>query len=193
MILIYLILGHLLADFMLQPGKLIVLKNKSSFGIFLHVLIHFTVSAALLSPFIFNGYAWLLYIIGGIAVTHFLLDHCKILYEADKRHHNIVETFLLDQAMHFFVITAAYFFLPKDVLFLPAGLFYQYYQDASIPIYFVLLIIITIVFEIYRFQYKREYDKKAKLRVNVIAMMFRGLNFSLIYGLILVLRAYPPF
>ena len=80
MILAYLILAHLLGDFIFQPTKLVKWKMKSKKGLFVHSLVHFVVTSVILIPFLINGYLWLLIVAFAIAFLHFFIDAAKVKY-----------------------------------------------------------------------------------------------------------------
>lgn len=190
MILAYLILAHLIGDFILQPNKLIAMKYRGSYGILVHVCVHFAVNIALLSPFVLSGNLQPIYAVAGICLTHFLFDRTKIRYESDEHHHNKVKPFLFDQFMHTLVLLIAFIYLHGQNLVLPEGGFYNLYQNIAVPVYFALLIVTTLGLEIYRFQFAREKEQKATLKIKYSNILFRGINFSLAYMLVLTLGSY---
>jgi len=190
MILAYLILAHLLSDFILQPTKLFIWKNKSMLGVFVHVLVHLTLNVLLLLPLILNGYSWLLFLIFAVCFIHFFLDQTKIAYDAN--HSNKVAPFLLDQIMHFLTITIAYIFISNYKFDLPSSGFFTLYSNLHIPIFLSLLIIMTVGVEIYRFQRIREVNSRAKLQIDRKKALIRAINLGMIYVVFIFLLAYLP-
>lgn len=180
MILGYLILAHILGDFIFQPDMLVKWKAKNIVGIFLHVLIHFIVSSAILLPFILNGYSWYLAVIFGICFIHFWIDFGKIKYE--KKYSAGVFTFIVDQILHVIVIYAAYLFMENIALTIPETKFYAFYKDPRIIFLFSLLILVYFVQEIYRFTKDRE---KTKILTRTIAVI-------ILYGFFLAINFYAP-
>ncbi|MBT4917492.1 DUF3307 domain-containing protein [Candidatus Peregrinibacteria bacterium] len=190
MILSYLILAHLLGDFVLQPSSLVQWKMKSMKGNFVHVLIHFIVSNLILMPFILNGYEWLVLVILCISFAHFWIDEAKINY--DLKHDIKVKPFLIDQMLHLLTILVAYFFINETAWTLPNTSFYQLYTNANIINFASLLVFITSAVDVYLFQKQREKTKKAKLKLKhpINSLLNRIITFSFLYALLMVLSYY---
>lgn len=100
MITTYLIIGHLLNDFLLQPYKLIQWKMKSYVGVLTHVIILAFVSAAFLFPYLGRWETWA--VIGAISIVHFIIDLAKI--NIALKYDNFPLPYLADQAIHFIII-----------------------------------------------------------------------------------------
>lgn len=84
------LLAHLIADFPLQTNKLILMKKKGSFGIFIHVLIHLFVASLL----IHNPFAnWQLLLL--LSCIHWVIDWTKIAMGSDS-----LSGFVYDQVAH---------------------------------------------------------------------------------------------
>lgn len=142
MILPYLIIAHLISDFLLQPKKLVDWKIKSKWGTFVHVLIHTAVGFIVLSPFLINGYYQLIYVILGINFMHFWIDEAKINYALT--HDNKVKPFLIDQLLHFIVLLIAYFTVLNIKFTLPQTKFYELYTaPKTIAIIFIVILFAT--------------------------------------------------
>jgi hypothetical protein len=92
----YLIVAHLLADFTLQPKKLVQYKYKSILGNLLHVAIFVLLAILLLIPYLEFWQTWA--VIGGIALVHFITDAIKIKTSYNSRFYTI--PFLIDQFVH---------------------------------------------------------------------------------------------
>lgn len=188
MILGYLILAHLLGDFVLQPNKLVLWKIKSKAGVFVHALVHFLINIIVLFPFIAKGALWLIPAALFISSIHFCIDQTKINY--DLKHDKKVLPFLIDQLLHLLTILLVYFFLGKIELNIPNTNFYEIYTNIRIIIFCSLIILVTTVVEIYRFQKNREKDRKATLKLNSDKMLNRLISLTLIYILLMILSFY---
>jgi len=188
MILGYLILAHLLADFVFQPTRLVLWKMKSKYGVLVHVLVHFTINLLVLSPFIINGYYWPILAAFVICFAHFWIDQAKISY--DLKHDKKVMAFLMDQLMHLLTIMLVYFFVQNLTLNLPIKGFYAIYSDIRIVIFFSFLILCSSVVEIYHFQKIREKKRDATLKFHPRNIFLRILVFTLVYVLFMALSYY---
>lgn len=188
MILSYLILAHLLGDFVFQPGKLIIWKTKSKWGILVHILIHFALNLIILAPFLLNGHYWLILVAFLLCFAHFWIDQIKINYII--KHDKKVMPFLIDQIIHLLVILLAFLLTRNIPLALPDGQFYQIYGDIRLIILAVFLILSSAVIEIYRFQWEREKKENAILKVHSREMLIRAVIVILIYGLFMILSFY---
>jgi hypothetical protein len=188
MILGYLIVAHLLADFVFQPSKLVLWKIRSKYGVLVHVLVHFVINLLVLSPFILNGHYWTIWAAFIVCFVHFWIDQAKINY--DLRHDKKVMAFLLDQLMHLAVMVLVYLFFRNETLSLPSGSFYSIYSDIRVTIFFSFLILCGSAVEIYRFQKIREKKHDAMLKLNSKDIALRILVFTLVYSLFMVLSYY---
>lgn len=188
MILGYLLLAHLLGDFILQPKKLVVWKMKRFQGVLVHASIHFLITLLILAPMIFNGYYWLIGVAFIISFLHFWIDEAKISY--DLKHDHKVIPFLIDQLMHLLTILLVYFFISKIAIELPATGFYSVYQDIKIIMFLSFLILVSSTVDIYYFQKLREKNKKAELKINFSKMFTRIIVLCLLYGLFMLLSFY---
>lgn len=188
MILSYLILTHLLGDFVLQPSKLVHWKMRSYKGTLVHSLIHFFIGIVLLLPFIFNGYAWLIAIVFTISLIHFFIDQAKISYSL--KHDEKVRPFIIDQMLHLLTIMLVNFFLGNMEFTLPENQFTLIYSDLKIINFFSFLVFGGSVIEIYNFQKNREKNTKAQLKFNKIEMVKRMLAFTMVYGFFTILSIY---
>ncbi|MEK7085719.1 MAG: DUF3307 domain-containing protein [Patescibacteria group bacterium] len=188
MLLGYLILGHLLGDFIFQPNKLVLWKMRSKMGTLVHAGIHFILNPLILLPFIINGYIWPIGAAFGLSFAHFWLDQAKINYEL--KHDKKVLPFLIDQLLHLLAILLIYFFLQNLTLALPTGDFYTIYTDIRLIIFISFLILSTTVVEIYFFQRKREKNHSAIFKMNPKGILIRITVVALIYALFMILTFY---
>lgn len=150
MILSYLILAHLIGDFLLQPKKLVDWKIKSKWGTFVHVLIHTIAGTIILSPFLINGYIQLIYVILAVNFLHFWIDEAKINYALT--HDNKVKPFIVDQLLHFVVLIIAYLAVLNMEFPLPEGQFYEIYIAPKTITIALIVILLGTIFKILRFR-----------------------------------------
>lgn len=188
MILAYLILSHLIGDFILQPTKLVLWKMKSKSGVFVHACVHFIVTLLILLPLILLGNLWLMLIALIISFSHFCIDQTKINY--DIKHDKKVLPFLFDQLMHLFTILICYFFIREIPFERPSTSFFAIYSDLRLTIFLTALILVSKVVEIYNFQAQREKNKNARLKINTDKMLNRIIVMTFLYGLLMILSFY---
>lgn len=188
MILAYLILAHLIADFVLQPTKLVMWKIKSKNGGIVHALVHFIVSTILLLPIIINGVPWLILVTLAISFIHFWIDGIKINY--DIKHDKKVRPFIIDQMLHLLTILLIYFFIQSTTYTLPTQKFYQIYTNIVFVNFVSLVIFFTAVVEVFRYQKEREKDKKAKIEFHAKDMAKRVVVFSALYIIFMILAIF---
>lgn len=144
MILSYIIIAHLIGDFLLQPKNLVDWKIRSKWGTFVHVLIHTVVGFAIISPFLVNGYYQLIYVVLGVNFLHFWIDEAKINYALT--HDSKAKPFIIDQLLHFIVLIIAYFTILNAEFILPQTQFYEIYTaPKTITITFVVILIATVL------------------------------------------------
>lgn len=175
----YLILGHLLADFVIQPLKLVIWKNRSMWGLSVHVLVHFALYVLLLSPLIFNGNYWLFYPILGISLVHFWIDQGKIVFERKKGNKkNRVKPFIYDQFLHFLTIFLALYFASETPL---NPLEPSLYTRFDLVLFLILLIIFTSVLDVLDYESRLETNPKAKIHLYSHQSLTRGLILTLLY------------
>ncbi len=144
MIISYLIIAHLISDFLLQPKKLVDWKIKSKWGTLTHVLIHAVIGFAVLSPFIINGYTQLVYVVLGVNFMHFWIDEAKINYALT--HDGKAKPFIIDQLLHIIVLVIAYLTVINTEFTLPGTQFYEIYTaPKTITIAFVVVLLATVL------------------------------------------------
>ncbi len=106
-----LLLSHLLADFTLQFDVVNRLKRRNVWGMLLHCLTHFVVSAALtwnflpetwfnLGPLAVNGWGALALMLA----AHFATDQLRVYSMKVLHFRDNTLSFLADQAVHFYVL-----------------------------------------------------------------------------------------
>lgn len=161
---------------------------ESKKGVFVHVLIHFLVTALVLLPFLLSGYLWLLFVIFALSFVHFWIDQAKISY--DLHHDYKVLPFIVDQILHLLTILVIYFFVYDLNLALPDTAFNAVYSDLRIFFFLSFIIFGSKVIEVYRFQKQREKNKKATFRPNADKMMTRILVLTALFSLFMLLSFY---
>ena len=100
-------LAHLIADFILQFEELYQLKLKSLLGHILHALCHAAISLLLLWPYLGNPFIWVLVL--SLSAIHLFQDLIKYRL-ADRHRKYFFIIFMLDQALHFMIISSALWF-----------------------------------------------------------------------------------
>ena len=98
---LYLVLAHLVADFLLQPYELVKLKNRPV-GLAIHAVVHGVITAILVAPILPRW--WL--IVPLLVVVHYLLDWLKVARGPSAGPLSLV-VFLADQAAHLTVLVLA--------------------------------------------------------------------------------------
>ncbi|MDX9971098.1 MAG: DUF3307 domain-containing protein [Candidatus Gracilibacteria bacterium] len=156
--------SHLVGDFVLQTYDLVKLKKKSLFGIFIHIVIHFSLAYFLLFS-VFRGFeTQILTSVVFVSLMHFFIDKAKIEYEKHRKKR--VFSFLFDQFLHIIVIFIA-------SLYLNAFIRPQAERLAEFCIFTSALIIITQGVEIFKMQKSIETGKKIKPKDNKKALKMR--------------------
>ena len=147
-LLLHLYLIHFIADYPLQPNKLVALKKKGYAGVFLHCLVHLITLIVLLMPFLEMIEVWI-----GIAIvfgTHNIIDQTKVWLDKKYPSKDIF-LYFADQTAHLTVLTGvAYYvgrvFLPEKWTFLSV-----YYQDTSFVLYFLMIVLATYFYDVTRY------------------------------------------
>lgn len=185
MILPYLILSHLLGDFVLQPSWMVKWKMRNIWGVIVHVLVHFILMVLILLPFMINGEIEIIYPIIIVAIIHFIIDRSKISY--DLKHDSKVKPFVIDQLLHIFTIIFATVLFSDISPNFPHNNFYKIYLNPNVLYFIAILIFITEVIEIYKFQLEREKNSKAKLKLNSKNISIRVAVFTILYLIFMLL------
>ncbi len=188
MLLSYLILSHLLGDFVFQPSKLVMWKMKSFYGVLVHVLIHLVVMVLVLLPLILNGNLWLLWLIAMISAVHVIVDQSKISY--DLKHDKKVAPFVVDQVLHFTTLLIGVILTQSEALLYPATKFFSIYVSVKTIVFISAMVFVSKVLEVYRYQKQLEKDKFSKIEFRTRPMVQRMLMFGLMYICITFLVFY---
>lgn len=198
MLTFYLILGHLIADFVLQPEKLVKWKHKSWVGTLVHGGVHGAVTLALFAPFLlarWGGEAapWLIFLaIFGISALHVLIDTVKIWFERRSKRHLVL--FMGDQAAHLMVLLGAGLWLAVSGIGFEGkrGLdgFLYWYSHPSVIMGLCLLLTVSYAYELMLFQRRREGNAKAQFVPNYRGMVRRTVIAGGLYALVLLFGVY---
>lgn len=183
-IFLYLLLAHLLADFLLQPEALVRWKHKSWKGICIHGLVHFGISMVLLFPYLPSMNVFMTVVL--VAVAHFLIDWTKVSFEARAEHY--LAPFLLDQVAHFTVLGVAAFMLQHESLHLVFQPITWLYTNPSVVVGLCLLMLVTFAYELTVFHVHR--TRKSVYKPNYSNMAKRVIIWAVLYGLFLMFGVY---
>ncbi|MBU0667757.1 DUF3307 domain-containing protein [Patescibacteria group bacterium] len=189
MIFLYLLLAHLIADFMLQPAALIRWKRQSWLGTAFHIGVHFAVCLVLLLPYMPN--MTVLAAILLISAAHFLIDLAKLFFE--ERTDRFLLPFLVDQAAHIGTLALGAFLLIDATLNIrPVSIVMSFftwlYTDFTFVVGACLLLLITYFYELIIFQLSRK--KNTVFKPNFWAMAQRIIVWGVLFGLYLMLGVY---
>lgn len=194
MILIYLFLGHFIADFLLQPNKLVAWKSQSWKGIAVHSTIHFLVTSLLLYIYLPTGAIFLITL--PVALVHFMIDSLKASHQRKSQHALIA--YWVDQALHYLSLIAAYLIGAKYVMAQSQPITFtgvtapvlSLYTNPALLIFISLSIFITLTIE-YSYYKDRQKTTGNLPPLNKKAMIKRLFFLSLIYiGLLFMFPSY---
>ncbi|MBI5152439.1 DUF3307 domain-containing protein [Candidatus Peregrinibacteria bacterium] len=176
MVILYLILAHLLADFVFQPSKLVKWKVESAWGVIIHSAIHVVVSAILIFPYLNLETALIIF---GLGVIHAVIDFTKISIsiKSDK----FMAGFIIDQMCHLITVVGAGMGIgylnnwQNQTWFFP-----NIYNNHLIVLFLILLVFMSYTVEIYRHTTKmrsigeeaRFHYKEMFLRVMVLTFVY---------------------
>ncbi len=185
MLFLYFLLGHLLGDFVLQTDKIIILKNKSWKGVFFHAAIHFFTYAAIFLPFTWNLPVITTFF--AVALLHFAIDQKKISWE--KKNHDYVKSFFIDQGLHVIVLLAASFFINRFTFF-GEQIAKNAFANRYIVVYLILAIVLSYGVEVVQLKFEREKQPHIGFKPNFWAIFKRLFIFSLGYLTFMILSFY---
>ena len=176
-LLFHLFLTHFIADFPLQPNKLVQYKKKTFKGVFLHCLIHLAVLIIILIPFLHLKSVWIG--IGVIFVTHNIIDQSKITL--DKKNPRLtLPLYLLDQILHLLVIAIVAYYIGVVTPNLPEWM--SFYTDRSIVLYILILVLVTYFYDVTRY-FIRSRKKKIKYKRDYMMMLRNVFIVSIAFAL----------
>ena len=101
-LLVYLLLGHVVGDFVLQSSALVAAKRTRAGALLRHVLLVTAAHAVALLPFPADRWLWLLPL---LALAHAAIDALKAAFE--RRRGETLGGFAADQALHLACLVAA--------------------------------------------------------------------------------------
>lgn|GEM_PF-7012711 len=191
MLIFYLILAHLISDYLLQPGTLVAWKNRSRWGVGVHATVHFLVT--FLIGYLYTGHYFYPAIVAfAIAAIHFCIDCVKASYDKSTKYSQLA--YWTDQVAHFLTITAAYFVTTQwPTIFLRKANIVQSYFDQVFfnPIFVTfscLAIFSTLTIEFSFWHDRIRQSKKTVLlnrqhmlkRLFLVTVIYIGLLFALV-------------
>lgn len=199
MIPFYMILAHLVADFLLQPRKLVEYKEKSFYGVLIHAGIHGILMAIILFPY--WAYAPMWYAIIIVTLIHAAVDQWKISIQIKMDEY--LFPFLIDQLLHFLAIFGVIHIFHLNYLPIPYEIAQNFslYLNPQLVLFLTILIFCTAVYDIARFQVQRELHSKGHFsfpwktlgkRILVAAIVFIGFLMIPLPSFLEVLRASTP-
>ena len=182
------ILAHLLVDFVFQPGKLVKWKYKSSWGVFVHVLILVAICLILFLPYL--NQLLMLQFIAILAVTHFIQDQLKVWYEKDYHKEKSFYPFFVDQFFHIVILVFISRYLSRHLEYpeIKSEFLQNIYFNEQIYIYISLLILFSYAFDIIIFQFKKKKHPKLTYKRDYNSITKRVFAFAILYGIFLAIR-----
>ncbi|MBN2087452.1 DUF3307 domain-containing protein [Candidatus Peregrinibacteria bacterium] len=139
-LLFHFFLIHFLADYPLQPNKLVQMKKKGYLGVLLHCCVHLATLLVVLMPFLGNNKV--LVGIAVIFVTHNIIDQTKIAL--DKKYPKCrLYFYLLDQFTHLVIVTSVAFYI--GTVSMPSC---ELYSNQSVVLYALVLILSTFFYDV---------------------------------------------
>lgn len=183
---LYLLLAHLIADFLMQPQKLVDAKHKNVTAVALHSLVHFGIMMLLFFPFWMHLHVLL--VSGAVAFVHGVIDYVKV--HAENNGGKYVFYFFIDQISHVSLLIMAAVLMSDAPMLQYSGWFLplQWYLNPFVLVGVCLLIISSYVYEIARFQFTR--GKKKKFVPDRKRMVRNIILVSAVYGLVVVFGAH---
>ncbi len=178
-----LLLGHFVADYLLQPRQLVNWKNHAKSGLLIHVAIHFLVYFALL--LMVYGTWWAFYPAFLLAAFHLLIDWLKI--QSEKQTIHFYRNYWLDQIAHYLTLGLISFGFSN---YLGCGPICHWLNPFWL-LFFSLLIFSTFTIEFGELQKKRQpgqvtlprphfNHKKIAIRVALLVAAYLALTIPLL-------------
>jgi hypothetical protein len=181
--LVYLFLGHFIADYLFQPGILVAYKKNNFLGILIHGFIHLGVNLMLLSPFL--GSKKVLQGILALFVIHMIFDQAKISLQKAHPHWNRFWVYFNDQLAHFIsivVIGIGFMGYTDAVMKEP---FLSFYTNEALLVYLLSLVLTTYFWDVTRWTYEnvkkeRPYQRDYKMMLQNAALLTVALALTFI-------------
>lgn len=186
---LYLILAHFIADFVLQPDRIVRMKHESWKGNLIHAGIHGATSIVIMIPFLPNPAILMAILI--VTVSHFFIDSAKI--QLEKCANKFVKTFLLDQSAHLLLISGAGYLLRNEA---PASWFATFrvaemwYLNPLVAAGLILIILATYGYELLLYQYARSKKRDVGFKPSRRRMVRNLFLFGVVYVLFLIFGVY---
>jgi hypothetical protein len=182
-----LLLVHIIADFPLQTDYVFQLKQNKKWGVLLHGLIHFALSAIIFFPYWKNISLWLGLL--SITVSHILVDKYKLKLGYSR---SVMSFFLfgLDQFIHILILVfVANWFLQsaRITTFLPFYRFFFFNTRLQIVLCAIFFVVFGSPFFIYYGRLAWESLKPSRGKVVVSFPSFRSRFFGYIERLFSIL------
>jgi Protein of unknown function (DUF3307) len=170
MVTTYLIIAHLLADFILQSNRLVAWKMEQFRGVVVHVCIFASVALIILFPYLTHWQTWA--VIGGISIFHLIVDQTKI--NIALRYDKYTLPFIADQALHFLSLILGGYYLNTLEFDLPKTMFFNdIYSNVTVISVILALIFLGYIVDILFFQNDRSRKmNKSKILSFVIIYIF---------------------
>ena len=166
MITTYLIISHLVSDFLLQPAGLIKWKMSSFKGTVFHVFVFEFISLIILFPYLYKWETWV--IVGLIGIVHFFTDQAKINIELKKDPSDV--PFIADQGIHYLSLILGGHFLDT----LNIHVCYKWFDTCLEKNLIMWIILMAIIYLIYCVKIALIHKTKQKIFQKIIV-------FTLVY------------
>jgi len=172
---LHLILSHFLADYPMQPGKLVKFKFKSVYGVFVHAVVQLIVLLIILFPFIYSNKAFIA--IGIIFITHGIIDFVKIYFDKKYKKLNKLLLYILDQSLHLSIILILSYAYIGKIIPSMTGWWVKYFTDNSVISFVLILTLVTYFYDVTKWTYlnsvkpmpyKRDYKMMARNAIIVV-------------------------
>lgn len=186
---LYLILAHFIADFVLQPDRLVKMKHESWKGNLIHAGIHCLSGIVIMAPFLPNPGVFMAILI--VTVSHFFIDSTKI--QIEKCANRFVKTFLLDQSAHLILIMGAGYLLRNEQTapwFSQFSIAEMWYLNPLVAVGLILIILATYGYELLLYQFDRSKKRDTGFKPNRRRMVRNLLWFGVVYVLFLIFGVY---
>ncbi len=186
---LYLILTHFIADFVLQPDRIVKMKHESWKGTLIHTVIHGLSGLVIMAPFLPSPAVFMAILI--VTVSHFFIDSAKI--QIEKSANRFVKTFLLDQSAHLILIMGVGYLIGNERMapwFSEFRFAEMWYFNPLVVVGLILIILATYGYELLLYQYDRSKKRDTGFKPNRRRMVRNLLFFGVVYVLFLIFGVY---
>ncbi len=189
MIFFYILLAHLVSDYLLQPDNLVEWKKHSRWGLFMHSFIHFLFTTLIL--FLYTGQPAVAILAFIMAALHFIIDYAKAVHDLQKD--NTTVYYWLDQLAHYLsaglvtliALQFGGFFARRTINF--GNYFDLLFFNPVFVTFASLVIFMTLTIEYSHFKYRSKAGHRPLLnkrnmirRLLLAAIIYVGLLFALV-------------